>query len=149
MPESARPPQTDETTPAPASTPDGDGAADVLDRLWAGLAIAAAPAGPEAAPDPQADHRVRRTARAFGLHAEHCLTALVADDPATLVRESADVLQTLMQLWAARSVAPDAVWTELDRRLRVGNLLLSLNAPARGSGRAITRPWKIRTTKLP
>ncbi|WP_246379492.1 phosphoribosyl-ATP pyrophosphatase [Gluconacetobacter johannae] len=119
-----------------------DGAADVLGRLWAGLAVGADPEG-------ASDLHIRRTARAFGVHAEHCLAALIVDDRATLVRESADVVHMLMRLWAARNVAPEAVWTELDRRTQVGNLLLSLNAPARGTGRAITRPWRIRSTKLP
>ncbi|GBQ32759.1 hypothetical protein HLH34_18515 [Gluconacetobacter azotocaptans] len=145
MPQSAPPSQTDPDDAARAGErmPSADGAADVLERLWAGLTV---PAEPGAG---ASDLHIRRTARAFGLHAEHSLTALITDDRATLVRESAHVLLTLMRLWAARNVAPEAVWTELDRRTRVGNLLLALNAPVRGTGRAITRPWKIRSTKLP
>ncbi|ACI52611.1 conserved hypothetical protein [Gluconacetobacter diazotrophicus PA1 5] len=148
MSESAPPPPSDDDAP---SVPD---ARTVLAALWAGLVaspttIAAAGSAP-LPPDPRAEQHVRRIARAFGLHAEHCVMELIADDRAALIRESAETLTRLMQIWAARNVSADAVWTELDRRTQVGELLLTLNnTPTRRAGRAIARPWKIRTTKLP
>jgi phosphoribosyl-ATP pyrophosphohydrolase len=155
MPESARPPQSDDDPPAAPDTPD---AKTVLGTLWAGIAVHASPpdvtfagaATAAAAPDAMAEQRVRRIARAFGLHAEHCVIGLIAEDRAALIRESASTLASLLQIWAERSVSPEAVWTELDRRTQVGELLLSLNSmPTRRAGRAISRPWKIRSTKLP
>ncbi|WP_342629920.1 hypothetical protein AAC691_09905 [Nguyenibacter vanlangensis] len=136
-----------------------------LDGLWRRLAgsdpasldgpsaAASGDAGGVSLPDPLAELRLRRLLRSFGLHAEHCVAALVADDRAALIRESADTLKRLMEIWVACDIPAASVWTELDRRTQVGELLASLNRTPGGrtgrAGRAIPHPWRIRTTKLP
>ncbi len=76
---------------------------------------------------------------------------LMTLDHAGLVEHSADVLAHLLEIWTAEGVEPEDVWIELDRRTRMGNLLLALNMAERTSvsTAARRRPWKIRTTKLP
>ncbi|BAK84441.1 phosphoribosyl-ATP pyrophosphatase [Komagataeibacter medellinensis] len=89
--------------------------------------------------------------RAFTYAAEECVMDLIAQDHAGLVAHSADVLAELLRIWAEQGVDAEDVWTELDRRTRMGNLLLSLNMTQR-RGAPVTarkRSWKIRTTKLP
>ncbi|AXY21713.1 Phosphoribosyl-ATP pyrophosphatase [Komagataeibacter saccharivorans] len=95
--------------------------------------------------------RARRAGRAFTCAAEQCVMDLMTEDRAGLIAHSADVLVHLLEIWAAQAVSPEDVWIELDRRTRMGNLLLALNTTERKSGPALARkrPWKIRTTKLP
>ncbi|MBV1830599.1 hypothetical protein HNW77_09240 [Komagataeibacter sp. AV436] len=129
------------TPSSPAHTPDAEHA---LGRLLARLRRAAPPAG-------QGNRATRHGARAFTCAAEQCVMDLMTEDHAGLVAHSADVLTHLLQVWAAAGIDPEDVWTEIDRRTRMGNLLLALNAAERTSTptRARRRAWKIRTTKLP
>ncbi|MFW7268326.1 phosphoribosyl-ATP pyrophosphatase [Gluconacetobacter sp. Hr-1-5] len=129
----------------PAAAPD---ARRAVEALWQALSQDAAQAPPPTERD------IRRLARAFGLHGDHCVVGLIAGDRSQLVRESAHVLTCLMRIWAARNLSAGAVWTELDRRTQVGELLMMLNntprrRAGRSAGRALGRPWKIQSTKLP
>ncbi|MBB2203967.1 phosphoribosyl-ATP pyrophosphatase [Gluconacetobacter takamatsuzukensis] len=141
MASSSLPPPGDD----PAAAPD---ARQAVEALWQALSQEAAGAGPPTERD------IRRLARAFGLHGDHCVVGLIAADRGQLIRESAHVLTCLMRIWAARNLSAGAVWTELDRRTQVGELLMMLNntprrRAGRSAGRALGRPWKIQSTKLP
>lgn len=134
------PPPGDDTAPPDARR--------AIEALWQALSHDAARAAPPTERD------IHRLARAFGQHGDHCVVGLITGDKGQLIRESAHVLTSLMRIWAARSMSADAVWTELDRRTQVGELLVTLNnAPrrraGRTTGRALGRPWKIQSTKLP
>jgi phosphoribosyl-ATP pyrophosphohydrolase len=87
-----------------------------LDRLWA--TIAARQGG-----DPAVSYTAKliaagvpKAAQKLGEEAVEAAIAAVAEDEAALVAESADLLYHLLVLWAARGIAPEAVWAELDRR---------------------------------
>ena len=97
------------------------------------------------------NHGRHAAGRAFTCAAEECVMDLIAQDHAGLVAHSADVLDGLLRIWAEQGVEAEDVWTELDRRTRMGNLLLSLNMTRRRGTppTARKRSWKIRTTKLP
>ncbi|AQU87790.1 hypothetical protein B0W47_10210 [Komagataeibacter nataicola] len=125
----------------PAEAPRADHA---LGRLLARLHSTAPQAG-------QADRATRHGGRAFTCAAEQCVMDLMTEDHAGLVEHSADVLTHLLEVWVASGIDPEDIWTEIDRRTRMGNLLLALNTAERTSvpTRARKRPWKIRTTKLP
>lgn len=129
----------------PSTSADAPGADHALGRLLARLHTAA----PSAAQDN--NRATRHAGRAFTCAAEQCVMDLMTADHAGLVEHSADVLTHLLQVWAAAGIDPEDVWTEIDRRTRMGNLLLALNTAERTSAptRARRRPWKIRTTKLP
>ena len=47
---------------------------------------------------------------------EETIEAALADDPAALSAESADLLYHLLVLWAAQGITPTHVWAELGRR---------------------------------
>ncbi|MBV0888954.1 hypothetical protein LV478_06590 [Komagataeibacter oboediens] len=129
-----------------APPPDRPVADHALGRLQARLDAARPP------DDRPRNTRVTREAgRAFTCSAEQCVMDLMTLDHAGLVEHSADVLAHLLEIWAAEGVEPEDVWIELDRRTRMGNLLLALNMAERTSvsTAARRRPWKIRTTKLP
>ncbi len=57
-----------------------------------------------------------RIAQKLGEEAVETVIAALADNPALLAAESADLLFHLLVLWADAGVAPDAVWAELARR---------------------------------
>ena len=138
---SSPPPSDDD----PAAAPD---ARRAVEALWQALSQDAAQAPPPTERD------IRRLARAFGLHGDHCVVGLITEDKSQLVRESAHVLTCLMRIWAARNLSAGAVWTELDRRTQVGELLMMLNntphrRAGRSAGRALGRPWQIQSPKLP
>ena len=128
----------------PSNPAEAPGADHALGRLLARLNRAAPRAG-------QGNRATRNAGRAFTCAAEQCVMDLMTEDHAGLVEHSADVLTHLLQAWAASGIDPEDVWTEIDRRTRMGNLLLALNTAERTSvpTRARKRPWKIRTTKLP
>ncbi|GAA4504698.1 phosphoribosyl-ATP pyrophosphatase [Gluconacetobacter tumulicola] len=135
------PPGDDSAAPPPD-------ARRAVEALWQALSQDAAQAPPPTERD------IRRLARAFGLHGDHCVVGLIAEDKGQLIRESAHVLTCLMRIWAARDLSAGAVWTELDRRTQVGELLVMLNNTQRRrvgqpAGRSLGRPWKIQSTKLP
>ncbi|MFT8711282.1 phosphoribosyl-ATP pyrophosphatase [Komagataeibacter rhaeticus] len=129
--------------PAPEKAPDALTATTALGPLQARVAARAPTAGPGN------DHHA--AGRAFTCAAEECVMDLIARDHAGLVAHSADVLAELLRIWAEQGVDAEEVWTELDRRTRMGNLLLSLNMTRRRATPATARKrsWKIRTTKLP
>ncbi|GAN95913.1 phosphoribosyl-ATP pyrophosphatase [Komagataeibacter europaeus] len=132
--------------PTPSPPPDRPGADHALGRLQARLDAARSP------DDRPRNTRVTRVAgRAFTCAAEQCVMDLMTHDRAGLIEHSADVLTHLLGIWAADGIDPEDVWIELDRRTRMGNLLLALNMAERTSvsTAARRRPWKIRTTKLP
>ena len=59
---------------------------------------------------------VHKIAQKLGEEAVETTVAAVAESNERLVCESADLIYHLLVLWAAKGVAPVAVWTELDRR---------------------------------
>ncbi|MCE2565567.1 phosphoribosyl-ATP pyrophosphatase [Komagataeibacter sp. FNDCF1] len=129
--------------PTPAEAADALTATTALDPLRSRL-VARAPGV-----EPGNDHHA--AGRAFTCAAEECVMDLIAQDHEGLVAHSADVLAELLRIWAEQGIDAEDVWTELDRRTRMGNLLLSLNMTRRRAAPATARKrsWKIRTTKLP
>jgi phosphoribosyl-ATP pyrophosphohydrolase len=65
---------------------------------------------------------VRKIAQKLGEEAVETVIASVAESRENLVRESADLLYHLLVLWAAKGVAPDEVWAELERRFGTSGL---------------------------
>jgi len=59
---------------------------------------------------------IKKIAQKLGEEAVETVVAAVAESDERLVRESADLLYHLLVLWSAKGIAPDAVWTELERR---------------------------------
>jgi phosphoribosyl-ATP pyrophosphohydrolase len=93
----------------------GAGAA-VLDRLFA--VIESRKGG-----DPASSYTAgllaegpQRAAKKLGEEAVETVIAGVGGSPAELAAESADLLYHLLVLWAARGLAPEAVWAVLARR---------------------------------
>ncbi len=73
--------------------------------------------------DPEASYTARLYARGInkiaqklGEEAVETAIAAVVEGNDRLVRESADLLYHLLVLWAAKGVAPDDVWIELEHR---------------------------------
>lgn len=96
--------------------------AEVLDRLWATIVE-------RRSADPEKSHSARllsrgtaKVAQKFGEEAVECLIEAVANNPAALVTESADVLYHLAVLWVAAGVEPAEVWSELKRREGVSGI---------------------------
>lgn len=86
-----------------------------------------------------------------GLHATACVAAFIAKNHADIVQESAAFMHELENIWQTQALDPTEVWTELLRRIEVGDLFLRLNQPPHRkklNGRAV-RPWRISTSKLP
>jgi phosphoribosyl-ATP pyrophosphohydrolase len=88
----------------------------VLDRLW--QTIRARRGG-----DPQTSYTARlfaagraKIAQKFGEEAVETVIAGVAERPAAMVAESADLLYHLLVLWAETGTSPAAVAAELERR---------------------------------
>jgi phosphoribosyl-ATP pyrophosphohydrolase len=63
-----------------------------------------------------------RIAQKLGEEAVEAVIALMRDDPAALVSESADLFYHLAVAWAEAGVTPDQVWQELQRREATGGL---------------------------
>jgi phosphoribosyl-ATP pyrophosphohydrolase len=89
---------------------------DALDRLWAMIEA-------RRGADPTLSYTAKllaagppKAAQKLGEEAVEAVIAAVAADEKALVAESADLLYHLLVLWAARGIAPDAVWAELERR---------------------------------
>ncbi len=104
------------TVTAPAS------GAEVLDRLWS-IVLERRSA------DPEKSHSARllsrgtaKVAQKFGEEAVECLIEAVANNPAAVITESADVLYHLTVLWVAAGVEPAQVWAELNRREGVSGI---------------------------
>ncbi|MFT8368999.1 phosphoribosyl-ATP pyrophosphatase [Acetobacter papayae] len=92
-----------------------------------------------------------RVCQKAGLHATNCTAAFIAGRRQDIIRESAQFLLALEEIWRAQDMPPAEVWTELLRRLEVSELLHRLNQPPhrrKAVGRR-ARAWRITTSKLP
>lgn len=105
----------------PAATMAPTGSA-IMDRLWSTVIE-------RRSADPEKSHSARLLARGtakvaqkFGEEAVECLIEAVADNPAAVITESADVLYHLTVLWVAAGVEPAQVWAELERREGVSGI---------------------------
>ncbi|GAN59445.1 hypothetical protein ACI01nite_20320 [Acetobacter cibinongensis] len=99
--------------------------------------------------DPTAD--IMATCNKAGLHATACVAAFIDRRKPDIVRESANFMQELAAIWALEGLEPEEIWTEILRRIEVGELFLRLNQPPhrkKQNGRT-PRPWRISTSKLP
>ncbi|WP_408735853.1 phosphoribosyl-ATP pyrophosphatase [Acetobacter cerevisiae] len=126
----ARPSLTSGQTPAPAGT---------------------RTATAQPAPSPEQLAMTKRLSQTMGQHATACTAAFIARKHADIIRESAAFMRSLEAVWAEEGVDPTDVWTELLRRIEVGDLFLRLNQPPHRkklNGKAV-RPWRISTSKLP
>ena len=90
--------------------------ATVLDRLYEVILS-------RRGADPERSHTARlfqkgtpKIAQKLGEEAVEAVIAGVSGAPADLAHESADLLYHLLVLWAARDLAPEEVWRELERR---------------------------------
>jgi len=79
--------------------------------------------------DPEASYTARlldggapAIARKLGEEAVEIVIAALAEDRRALAAESADLLYHLLVLWAARGIAPEAVWAALAAREGVSGL---------------------------
>ena len=118
------------------------GANGVLSALWQD----AQPAGAESPLDPA---RVRRLAQALGEQAMRCVAGTLGGRRAEVVQGSADLLGTLVSLWAACGLSPDEIWIELHKREQLGSLLMQLNQAQSQVPRRLLKPWRVDSTKLP
>nr|WP_301272443.1 phosphoribosyl-ATP pyrophosphatase [Acetobacter cerevisiae] len=94
---------------------------------------------------------IKRLSQTMGQHATACTAAFIARKHADIIRESAAFMHSLEAVWTEEGVDPTDVWTELLRRIEVGDLFLRLNQPPHRkklNGKAV-RPWRISTSKLP
>jgi phosphoribosyl-ATP pyrophosphohydrolase len=88
----------------------------VLDRLWQAI-------GARRGADPENSYTARlfaagrpKIAQKLGEEAVEAVIAAIAEEPARLVGESADLIYHLFVLWADAGVAPADVAAELARR---------------------------------
>ncbi|GBQ63760.1 phosphoribosyl ATP pyrophosphatase [Ameyamaea chiangmaiensis NBRC 103196] len=88
-------------------------------------------------------------ARVLGAEATECVRAFVDRDAAALTDGSAAVMQTLLRIWMFAGIAEAEVWDEMDKRLRLGNLMFELNRPSNQRLRRGRRQWNVTSTKLP
>ncbi|WP_408742571.1 phosphoribosyl-ATP pyrophosphatase [Acetobacter persici] len=115
-----------------------------------------APARARTAPDqtplpPEQGAVIKRLSQEMGLHATACTAAFIAGNHPDIIRESAAFIRSLEAIWAEEGLDPTDVWTELLRRIEVGDLFLRLNQPPhrkKQNGKAV-RPWWVATSKLP
>ena len=119
--------------------PDAD---SVLSALW--RTVRPADAAPP--PDPV---RARRLAQALGGQAMQCVADALGGHRAGVVQHSADLLETLVSLWAACGLSPDEIWIELHKREQLGSLLMQLNQAQSQVPRRLLKPWRVDSTKLP
>ncbi|NHO30071.1 phosphoribosyl-ATP pyrophosphatase [Acetobacter farinalis] len=94
---------------------------------------------------------VKQVNRDAGRHAMACTAAFIAGNRADIIRESAAFIRGLEAIWAEEEIDPAEVWTELLRRIEIGELFLRLNQPPhrRKLDGKSARPWRITTSKLP
>lgn len=87
----------------------------------------------------------------MGHHATSCTAAFIAQNRPDIIRESAAFMRSLEAVWAAEGLDPNDVWTELLRRIEIGDLFLRLNQPPHSKklNGKVVRPWRISTSKLP
>lgn len=96
--------------------------AEILDQLWTTVIE-------RRSADPEKSHSARllsrgtaKVAQKFGEEAVECLIEAVANNPAAVITESADVLYHLIVMWVAAGVEPADVWAELKRREGVSGI---------------------------
>jgi hypothetical protein len=92
-----------------------------------------------------------RTCNEAGVHATACTAAFIANNRQDILTESAAFMESLADIWHLHGLDDVEVWTEILRRIEVGELFHRLNQPPhrkRREGR-IPRPWRISTSKLP
>lgn len=86
-----------------------------------------------------------------GEHATACVAAFIAQEHDDIVQESASFMLELESIWQHLALEPSEVWTEILRRIEVGELFVRLNQPPHRkklNGHTV-RPWRISTSKLP
>lgn len=89
---------------------------DILQKLW-DLAQARKSADPGTSYMAKLHHRgVEKIAQKVGEEAVESVIAAMKGDDQELVSEAADLLFHLMVLLAHKDIAPDTIWTELQRR---------------------------------
>jgi len=130
--------------PPVASGSSADAGSAVLDRLFAVVTD-------RRTADPSVSHSARllsrgvaKVAQKFGEEAVECLIEAVADNPAAVIAESADVLYHLIVLWVASGVHPEEVWLELKRREGISGVA---EKASRSNGLPIA--FDARTKKIP
>jgi phosphoribosyl-ATP pyrophosphohydrolase len=64
----------------------------------------------------------KKIAQKVGEEAVETALAAMAEGPAGVTSESADLLYHLLVLWAEMGVSPDDVWAELNRRAGVSGI---------------------------
>ena len=64
----------------------------------------------------------KKIAQKVGEEAVETALAALAEGPAGVASESADLLYHLLVLWAEMGVSPDDVWAELNRRAGVSGI---------------------------
>jgi phosphoribosyl-ATP pyrophosphohydrolase/phosphoribosyl-AMP cyclohydrolase len=98
--------------------PGPDGGGHVLERLRAVIAARAVerPAGSYTVD--LLDHGPVKVSQKVGEEAIEVVVAANAESPERLVSETADLLYHLLVLLEVKGVSPDAVWDELERRVR-------------------------------
>lgn len=64
----------------------------------------------------------KKIAQKVGEEAVETALAAMAEGPAGVASESADLLYHLLVLWAEMGVSPDDVWAELNRRAGVSGI---------------------------
>jgi phosphoribosyl-ATP pyrophosphohydrolase len=109
------------------------------------------PAHPSSASGNTPAPATMRVCQKAGLHAANCTAAFIAGRRQDVIRESAQFIRSLEEIWRVQDVPPEEVWTELLRRLEVSELLHRLNQPPhrrKEIGRR-ARAWRITTSKLP
>ncbi|WP_419730848.1 hypothetical protein [Lichenicola sp.] len=108
----------------------------IFTALWARVgAIAPAP--------------TRALAQELGDQAMQCIADTLGRRHEGVVRSSAAVLETLVELWAVCGLTPDEIWIELHKREQLGSLLMQLNQAQSRTPRRLLKPWKVDSTKLP
>jgi phosphoribosyl-ATP pyrophosphohydrolase len=93
--------------------------------------------------------RVARLSQRFGTQALGCVSDAMIRDREALVRHSADLLATLLAIWAETGLDPREVWVELHKREQLGSLLMQLNQAQSQVPRRVLKPWRVDSTKLP
>ncbi|GAN67872.1 hypothetical protein [Acetobacter orleanensis] len=108
-------------------------------------------AASEAARPAQQQAVIKRLGQTMGQHAMACTAAFIARNHPDIIRESATFLRSLEAVWAEEGVDPNDVWTELLRRIEIGEVFLRLNQPPHRKklNGKVARPWRISTSKLP
>lgn len=109
------------------------------------------PATMPPAPSPEHQAVIKQLSQTMGLHAAACTAAFIARNRPDIIQESAAFMRSLEAIWVQEGLDPSDVWTELLRRIEIGDLFLRLNQPPHRKklNGKVVRPWRISTSKLP